>query len=342
MFDAIGSFFGTILQPLYYVVSAIMVAWHWMFTKVGLDPDSGWTWAFSIIGLTITIRMLLIPLFVKQIKASRNMQLLQPKIRELQKKYGHDRERMAQEQMKLFREANTNPFASCLPLILQMPIFFALFRVIDHAARGNAYGVLTDAQAESIQNATFLGVQIASRFTDDNTHVKIVTAILVVLMTATTFLTQRQLMMKNMPKDALSGPYAQQQKLLLYVLPFVFAIGGIAFPVGVLLYWTTSNAWTMGQQFYVIRNNPAPGTPAFEAKRERDRRRGKLKEEPLPEVTETPSDAPRRQQPKKQTREQRKKGNPPRGQGRSSDSGSSATNDDSSDSGSGEGGGSSD
>ena len=86
-------------------------------------------------------------------------------------------------------------------------------------------------------------------------------------MTATTFLTQRQLMSKNMPADALTGPYAQQQKLLLYVLPVVFAVGGIAFPIGVLLYWTTSNLWTMGQQFYVIRNNPVPGTPASRPRR---------------------------------------------------------------------------
>ncbi|MGH1564371.1 membrane protein insertase YidC [Mumia sp. DW29H23] len=313
MFSAIGDFFDAIMQVLYYPVSAIMVAWHWLFSELGMDPDSGWTWAFSIIGLTITIRILLIPLFVKQIKASRNMQMLQPKIRELQKKYGHDRERMAQEQMKLFREANTNPFASCLPLILQMPIFFALFRVINGAASGTAHGVLTQAQADSIRDATFLGVQIASRFTDPNVHVKIVCAVLVVLMTATTFLTQRQLMSKNMPKDALTGPYAQQQKLLLYVLPFVFAISGIAFPVGVLIYWTTSNAWTMGQQFYVIRNNPAPGTPAYEAKMARDKKHGKAVE-PAPEapVIEDKPDQ-RRQQPKKQSREQRKKGSAPRG-----------------------------
>ena len=100
---------------------------------------------------------------------------------------------------------------------------------------------------------------------------RILAAILVLAMTATTFLTQRQLMSKNMPADALTGPYAQQQKMLLYVLPVVFAVGGIAFPIGVLFYWTTSNLWTMGQQFYVIRNNPAPGTPAFKAKEERDK-----------------------------------------------------------------------
>ena len=102
----------------------------------------------------------------------------------------------------------------------------------------------------------------------------VMAAILVLAMTATTFLTQRQLMSKNMPADALTGPYAQQQKMLLYVLPVVFAVGGIAFPIGVLLYWTTSNLWTMGQQFYVIRNNPAPGTPAFAAKQERDAAKG--------------------------------------------------------------------
>ncbi len=141
--------------------------------------------------------------------------------------------------------------------------------------------------------------------------------ILVVAMTATTFLTQRQLMSKNMPADAMSGPYAQQQKMLLYVLPLVFAIGGIAFPVGVLLYWTTSNLWTMTQQFYVIRNNPAPGTPAEQAKLDRDAAKAakhgrspvlleKVEEEPAP-----PPPAPVRQQPKRQPRSQRGKQQPP-------------------------------
>ena len=91
-------------------------------------------------------------------------------------------------------------------------------------------------------------------------------------MTVTTFTTQRQLMRKNMPESALTGQYAQQQKILLYVLPVVFAVGGIAFPIGVLLYWTTSNLWTMGQQFYVIRNNPTPGTPARQGQGDARRR----------------------------------------------------------------------
>jgi YidC/Oxa1 family membrane protein insertase len=137
----------------------------------------------------------------------------------------------------------------------------------------------------------------------------------VVAMTVTTFTTQRQLMTKNMPADAMSGQYAQQQKMLLYVLPVVFAVGGIAFPIGVLFYWTTTNLWTMGQQFYVIRRNPAPGTPAFEAKQKRDRAKGRIVGDPESTggtvVTET-APAPQqprqpRQQPKRQSRQQRKR-----------------------------------
>ena len=230
---------------------------------------SGIAWVLSIIGLTIVIRALLIPLFVKQIKSSRNMQLVQPHVKELQKKYGHDRERLAQETMKLYKDTGTNPFSSCLPLIIQMPIFIALFRLIDQAAKNpsSERGLMTQDLNEKFGDAIFLGAKISDTFTStDDVGVRILAAVLVLGMTATTFLTQRQLMSKNMPADALTGPYAQQQKLLLYVLPVVFAVGGIAFPIGVLFYWTTSNLWTMGQQFYVIRNNPAPNTEAFRAK----------------------------------------------------------------------------
>ena len=246
----------------------------------------------SIICLTLVIRIALIPLFVKQIKSSRNMQLIQPKVKELQKKYGHDRERLAAETMALYKESGTNPFASCLPIILQMPIFLALFRLIDQAAKNptDPKGKMTVELNEQFANAVFLGAKISDTFlSTDSFNVRMLAAILVVAMTATTFLTQRQLMSKNMPADALTGPYAQQQKLLLYVLPVVFAVGGIAFPIGVLFYWTTSNLWTMGQQFYVIRNNPAPGTPAFKAKQDRDAAKAQRKGEPLPGT-----DGPRR------------------------------------------------
>jgi YidC/Oxa1 family membrane protein insertase len=314
--DFLSSIGGFIMTPLYYAISFVLIAWHRVLSVV-LDPESGLSWALSIIGLTLIIRAALIPLFVKQIKSSRNMQLIQPKVKELQKKYGHDRERLAQETMKLYKETGTNPFASCLPILLQMPIFLALFRLLNKAAHGEAHGVLTTTEAQQFGAAKLFGVPISDTFTGANGHVgvMIMAALLVVAMTITTFTTQRQLMSKNMPADALSGPYAQQQKILLYVLPLVFAVGGIAFPIGVLLYWTTSNLWTMGQQFYVIRNNPAPGTPAEKAKRDRDAAKAARKgvsvpatEEPVVSAApEEPQRAPR-QQPKKQSRQQRKGG----------------------------------
>jgi YidC/Oxa1 family membrane protein insertase len=320
---ALGQLGHLILAPLYYAVSAILLAWHWFFSLF-MDPDSGGAWVLSIIGLTLVVRAALIPLFVKQIKSSRNMQLIQPRVKELQKKYGHDRERLAQETMALYKETGTNPFSACLPLLVQTPVFIALFRLLDQAYKhGTANGFMTPAQAASLGHAKLFGrIPISATFLKPYAAgsdvripgVLILAAVLVVAMTVTTFTTQRQLMSKNMPADAMSGQYAQQQKLLLYVLPVVFAVGGIAFPIGVLFYWTTTNLWTMGQQFYVIRRNPAPGTPAFDAKVARDRAKGHTTElaQELA-VEEAHGDAkPRteqrqRQQPKRQSREKRKK-----------------------------------
>jgi len=319
-FSAIGGF---IMTPLYYVVSFIMVGFHTVLSTF-LDPAGGASWLLSIVGLTVVIRAALIPLFVKQIRSSRNMQLIQPQIRELQKKYGHDRERFAQESMKLYKETGTNPFASCLPLLVQMPIFFALFRMIDRASKGEPRGVLDQVQADQFGNADLFGsIPIAGTLVSPapgGIEVQVLAVVLVLAMTATTFLTQRQLMSKNMPPEALNGPYARQQKMLLYVLPPVFAIGGVAFPIGVLVYWTTTNLWTMGQQFYIIRRNPAPGTPAFKAKEERElekkRRKGESVEtapEPgsgvvtaeQPEAASAAGGPAGRQQPKRQTRSER-------------------------------------
>jgi YidC/Oxa1 family membrane protein insertase len=223
--------------------------------------------------------------------------------------------------MKLYKDSGTNPFASCLPIILQMPIFLALFRLIDQAVKNPAdpKGLMTVTLNEQFRDATFLGAKISDTFLNtDDIGVRVLAAFLVLAMTATTFLTQRQLMSKNMPADALSGPYAQQQKMLLYVLPVVFAVGGIAFPIGVLFYWTTSNLWTMGQQFYVIRNNPAPGTPAASAKEERDRAKAARKGQKTPAQIEeerlaAEAEARRaeksetRQQPQRQSKSQRSK-----------------------------------
>jgi YidC/Oxa1 family membrane protein insertase len=308
----LSDLWGFIVAPLYLAISAVLVGWHNVWGRVFGD-ESGASWVLSIIGLTLVIRAALIPLFVKQIKSSRNMQLIQPKVKELQKKFGHDRERLAQETMKLYKDSGTNPFASCLPILLQMPIFFTLFSLLNNASKGEGKGILGNARAEQFGKAELFGsIKISDTFLKADGHAPTIALalFLVLAMTATTFLTQRQLMSKNMPKDALTGPYAQQQKLLLYVLPVVFAVGGIAFPIGVLFYWTTSNLWTMGQQFYVIRNNPAPGTEAERAKIERDKAKAIKKglvpvEEQLPEP-ELERRPAQRQQPQRQPRSKRK------------------------------------
>ncbi|MGI8457854.1 MAG: membrane protein insertase YidC [Propionibacteriaceae bacterium] len=270
------SFGSAIMQPLYWVVSGLLVLFHAVWSPV-FGANSGWTWTLAIISLTVVIRTALIPLFVKQIKSSRNMQMLQPKVRELQKKYGHDREKLGQETMKLYKDSGTNPFASCMPLLLQSPIFIALFRVLDGAsrldpsgnpvARGHWLKINPDLLV-SLNGATIFGAKISDKlwpFGSTNVNVIIVTVVLILAMTATLFTTQLQLMRKNMPPEALEGPFAQQQKMMLYLFPVFFAVGGVNFPVGVLMYWFTSNLWTMAQQFYVIRRNPAPGTPAYAA-----------------------------------------------------------------------------
>lgn len=170
--------------------------------------------------------------------------------------------------MKLYRDNGTNPLASCLPILLQAPIFFALFQVLNGIGKTPPLGkgFLSDEDAAQAADASIFGANISDKFLgSDDLTVQIVTAVMIVLMSATTFITQKQLMSKNMPASAMDNPFAQQQKILLYVFPLIFAVSGVNFPVGVLLYWLTTNLWSMGQQFYVIRRNPSPGSPAYEA-----------------------------------------------------------------------------
>ena len=251
------------LNWLETIVASILTFFHKVLSLV-FNPDSGWAWALSIVCLVVLIRILLIPLFVKQIKSQRNMQLIQPQVKEIQRKFAGDRERTSQELMKLYKETGTNPLSSCLPILAQAPIFFALFQVLQGIAQLHSKGGISTELLKSAHNATIFSAPLYSTFTHridtaNPSATAIVTVVLIVLMTATTFLTQRQLIVKNSAAD---NPMVQQQKILLYVFPFIFAISGINFPVGVLLYWLTTNLWTMGQQFYVIRNSPAPGTPA--------------------------------------------------------------------------------
>lgn len=278
LFRSIGAGFDAMMQPLYSAVSAVLVGFHWLVSRF-LDPNSGLTWVLSIMLLTFLIRTLMIPLFMRSIKSSRNMQLIQPKMQELQKKYGHDRELLGQETMKLYKEEGVNPMSSCLPLLIQMPIFWALFTVLNGAARGHAQGSFLKSRphlVESLRNADVFGARLADGFMPF-THVgptQVLAIILIASMTAVLFITQLQMTRKNMPPEALTGPFAQQQKMMLYIFPIIYAVGGVAIPIGVLIYWLTTNCWTLVQQWILIRNSPAPNTPAYLDWEERMRKKG--------------------------------------------------------------------
>ena len=307
---------GFILNPLYNLVSGIIVIFHNLLSPL-FGKDSGVTWSLSIMGLVVVIRTVLIPLFVKQIKSQRALTALQPHMKEIQKKYKDDRQKQSEEMMKLYKEHKTNPLASCFPIIAQAPIFFALFTVLNGIAAKNdagvsspiARGFLKGDYLESAAQAKFFGAKISQTFLgSDDMKVKLVTVLLIFLMSATTFTTQRQLMTKGMPKmDSSNNMMLQQQKIMLYLFPLIFAISGVNFPVGVLIYWSTTNFWTWGQQFYVIKRNPTPGSPAFEElQRKKAKKSGVV--EPDQDDPSTPSIEEvkgQREQPKKKKKKKK-------------------------------------
>ncbi|MFD4315685.1 membrane protein insertase YidC [Streptomyces sp. NPDC058548] len=264
--DTIASLFSFITWP----VSWVIVQFHKVYGAI-FGPDTGWAWGLSIVSLVVLIRICLIPLFVKQIKSTRNMQALQPKMKAIQERYKSDKQRQSEEMMKLYKETGTNPLSSCLPILAQSPFFFALYHVLSSIASGKEIGVIDGPLLASARQAHIFGAPLASKFTDSAaevaaldaslTSVRIVTAVMIVMMSASQFFTQRQLMMKNVDLSV-KTPYMQQQKMLMYIFPVIFAVMGVNFPVGVLVYWLTTNVWTMGQQMYVINQNPTPGSKA--------------------------------------------------------------------------------
>ena len=308
-----------LLWPIKWLIELILVSFHTLFTAAGLDFNSGASWVLSIVGLVLVVRAALIPVFVKQIKSQRNMMLVQPELQKLQKKYKgktdrDSRERFAKEQMELYKRTGSNPFSSCLPLLLQMPIFMGLFFVLNDSQQNKAGVGLLDANlALSFSQAEIFGAKLsATFFSSDDLNVKILAGIMIVLMSASQFITQKQIMAKNQNPDVANSQFMQTQKILLYVLPLVFLVSGVTFPLGVMTYWLVSNFWTMGQQFVVIRNMPTPGSPAYKARQERLAKKGKpLDDEPnKPEaegqLLEEPQ-SPQRQQPVSKNRAKKKK-----------------------------------
>ena len=297
---------GSIMNALYTAVSWVIMEIHDLLTPA-FGSDSGVTWTLSIIGLVLIIRILLIPLFVKQIKSQRAMTALAPKMKEIQNKYKDDRQKQSEEMMKLYKEHKTNPLASCFPILAQAPIMFALFTVLNGIGQNKPRGVLTLDDVQSAANAQFFGAPISQTFMgSSDLTVKLVTVLLIFIMSASTFTTQRQLMVKGMPKNNdPNNMMLQQQKIMLYLFPIIFALSGVHFPIGVLIYWSTTNFWTWGQQYYVIKRNPTPGSPAYEELMKKKAEKGLIT--PEAETNNSQGQQPQQQQGQRQQPKKKKK-----------------------------------
>lgn len=259
------------LTPLYDVVAWVIMRLHAGLGAIFGD-SSGAAWALSIVILVVLMRLLLVPLFIKQMHATRKMTALAPQVAELKKKYKGDKQKLNEETMKLYKDNGANPLAGCLPVVAQLPVFFALFGVLRAIAEDQPKYGLTPAVVASAQHAKIFGVvTVADRlltsilpptFSSIGTSQKIVILLTVVVSATTTFMTVRQSMKRGMtPQVDPNNPMASSQKMMQYIVP-VFALSGLYWQYGLVLYWVTTNLWTLGQQYVLFKRFPPPPTAA--------------------------------------------------------------------------------
>ncbi|MGS2618494.1 membrane protein insertase YidC [Micromonospora sp. LZ34] len=261
------------LDWIYYAISWILLAWHSAWDAIGV-PDgavigTNWAWILAIVFLVVTVRVILFPVFVKQIKSQRAMQALQPQVKALQEKHKGDRETLQKEMMELYRKEKANPLMGCLPMFLQIPVFLGLFHVLrrlDPANGGKTLYGWTIGQFESASQAKLFTAPIAGKFGStaeelarlgaNGTTVKVIAGILVLVMMGTTYLTSRQMILKT---GWAEDPQQRMiQRLMLYGIPLSLLVSGAIFPIGVIIYWVTNNLFTLGQQQWVLRKFPPP------------------------------------------------------------------------------------
>jgi YidC/Oxa1 family membrane protein insertase len=260
------------LDWLYTAIAWALARWHAVSSTV-LDPASGVAWALAIVLLVVTVRSLLLPLVLKQVASQRAMAELQPDIQALREQHGTDKQAFSQAVMALHAERGVNPLAGCLPALLQIPVFIALLHVLRRLAPG-AEGLYSWSWelTQQAASATFAGAPISSAFRmaeplrstvleqtgAAETRIQLVAVVLILAMTATSFLTQKVTQRRAGPAE---GQAATVQKVLLYGLPASLLVTGFFFPVGVLLYWTANNLWTFGQQVVLLRRLPPNTQP---------------------------------------------------------------------------------
>jgi YidC/Oxa1 family membrane protein insertase len=254
------------LNPLYIAVAWVMTKIHAGLSLI-MPSTSGQAWFLTIVLLVVLMRLLLVPLFIKQMHSMRKMSALTPQLQELRKKYKGDKQTLNEETMRLYRENGVNPLGGCLPLLAQMPVFFALFSVL-RAIAGWHQGLplpyhMSESVVRSAQNANILGAKIGDKvlFTGPMhvpLHAKIVILCFVVISVVTTFMTVRQNTKRGLtPQMTPDNPMAASQKYMAYIVPF-FALSGLYWQFGLVMYWVTTNVWTLGQQWVLFKRYPAP------------------------------------------------------------------------------------
>ncbi|WP_169949071.1 membrane protein insertase YidC [Microbispora sp. H11081] len=253
------------LNWLYTAVAWVITHIHSGYSTF-IPASSGLNWALTIITLTVLMRLLIFPLFMKQMRSSRKMQELAPKVQDLRKKYKNDKQRMNQEVMRLYQEAGANPLGGCLPIVAQFPIFISMFTVLRAIAEDRAVFGMTKELVESAREAHVFGAPLPAtfftsaadieKFGADPVITKIVLALFVAVSSLTTFLTVRQSVTRSMAQMP-DNPMAQQQKILMYISP-LFAVFSLNFQLGLILYWVTTNLWTLGQQHWFYSRHPMP------------------------------------------------------------------------------------
>jgi YidC/Oxa1 family membrane protein insertase len=259
------------LNPLYDAVAWVIIQIHAAIGHV-VSPGSGLAWVLSIVVLVVLMRLVLLPLFIKQMHSMRKMSALAPQMQELRKKYKNDKQTMNEETMKLYRENGVNPLGGCLPLVAQLPLFFALFGVLraisdwtpvnptTHRTTSPPYG-FTAPLIHSAQHANILGATISDKVLFTGTehvpvHAKLVILGAVAISVITTFLTVRQSTKRGMnPGMTPDNPMAASQKYMMYIVPF-FALSGLYWQFGLVFYWVTTNVWTLGQQHLLFKRYP--------------------------------------------------------------------------------------
>lgn len=272
------SWYDSMLYPFMWVLGWVLKLSHSLLISLGMSDGPGYTWVFAIVLMTVLVRAVLVPLFIKQIRGGRAMQMAQPELMKLREKYKGQRDqasqmKMMEESKAIQRKYGASASASCLPALVQLPIFFALYRVLynlEFIAKGtfaehDSIGGMNQQAAQDLWESKFFGVSLGQTFLNNATgHDRLVIGLMVLYLVVTMFIQTKYLTVKNMSDEQLNSdnPMMRSTKMMLYTMPAVYLITGPVVQFGLLVYWVVSNTWQLVQQFFLVRAYPMRGSAA--------------------------------------------------------------------------------